>query len=76
MVSARTPIEEEAVSHVQTYRESTMIEDFEERHRSDSAYIWEISNITRWKKSAEIEVQERLLELEKASEIIFIFRLY
>jgi len=30
----------------------------------------------RWKKSADLEVQERLSELEMADELIFIFRLY
>ena len=53
-----------------------MIEDFEVRERSDKAYIWEIANTTRWKKTIEAEVEDRIHDLELHDEIIFVFRLY
>ena len=53
-----------------------MVEAFEIRQRSDKAYVWEISNTTRWKKTAEAEVEDRIHDLEMHDELIFIFRLY
>ena len=55
IVSARGPIfdtEEIEVSYAAQYRESSMSDDFEARSRSENAYVWEISNTTKWKKSA------------------------
>ena len=50
--------------------------DFESREAGlTNAYVWEISNITQW-KSAEIDVFDRVNELEKADEIVFTFRLH
>lgn len=53
-----------------------MIDDFEARPRSENAFVWEISNTTKWRKTAQQEVEERLYELDMSDEIIFSFRLY
>jgi hypothetical protein len=79
IVSARGPAletEEVELSTTARYRESSMVEDFEARSRSESAYIWEISNTTKWKKTAQQEVDARLYDLDMSDEIVFTFRLY